>query len=65
MLVDADSRRLLGAALLGYHADEVVHALLDLMAADQPVDAIARTMHIHPTVSELVPTLLQQLEPLR
>ena len=65
VLVDADSRQLLGAALLGHHADEVVHALLDLMSAGQPVDVIARTMHIHPTVSELVPTLLQALEPLQ
>jgi pyruvate/2-oxoglutarate dehydrogenase complex dihydrolipoamide dehydrogenase (E3) component len=63
-LVDAESRRLLGAAILGYHGDEVIHALLDMMAAGQPVDSIARTMHIHPTVSELVPTLLQQLRPL-
>jgi pyruvate/2-oxoglutarate dehydrogenase complex dihydrolipoamide dehydrogenase (E3) component len=61
--VDADSRRLLGAAILGLNGDEVVHSLLDLMAAQQPVTVIARTMHIHPTVSELVPTLLQQLRP--
>ncbi len=64
VLVDAGSRRLLGAAILGYQGDEVVHTLLDQMAADQPVDGVARTMHIHPTVSELVPTLLQQLKPL-
>jgi pyruvate/2-oxoglutarate dehydrogenase complex dihydrolipoamide dehydrogenase (E3) component len=64
VLVDAESRRLLGAAILGYNGDEVVHALLDMMAAGQPVDTIARTMHIHPTVSELVPTLLRQLKPL-
>ena len=64
VLVDAESRRLLGAAILGHNGDEVIHALLDMMAAGQPVDAIARTMHIHPTVSELVPTLLQQLKPL-
>ena len=64
VLVDAESRRLLGAAILGMNGDEVVHALLDMMAAGQPVDTIARTMHIHPTVSELVPTLLQQLKPL-
>jgi pyruvate/2-oxoglutarate dehydrogenase complex dihydrolipoamide dehydrogenase (E3) component len=63
VLVDADSQRLLGAALLGLHGDEVVHSLLDTMAADQPVTSISRTMHIHPTVSELVPTLLQQLKP--
>ena len=63
-LVDAESDRLLGAAILGLNGDEVVHALLDLMAADRPASLLARTMHIHPTVSELLPTLLQQLEPL-
>ena len=64
VLVDAESKLILGAAVLGLNGDEVVHALLDVMAAKQPYTAIARTMHIHPTVSELVPTLLQQLQPL-
>jgi pyruvate/2-oxoglutarate dehydrogenase complex dihydrolipoamide dehydrogenase (E3) component len=64
VVVDAASRRLLGAAILGHNGDEVIHGLLDMMAAGQPVDRIARTMHIHPTVSELVPTLLQQLKPM-
>ena len=63
-LVDADTQRLLGAAILGLNGDEVIHALVDIMAADQPYTAIARAMHIHPTVSELLPTLLQQLKPL-
>ena len=63
VLVDADSQRLLGAAILGMNGDEVVHALLDTMAADRPYTVISRAMHIHPTVSELVPTLLQQLKP--
>ena len=63
-LVDAETDRLLGAAILGLNGDEVVHALLDWMAADRPVSLLARTMHIHPTVSELLPTLLQQLKPL-
>jgi pyruvate/2-oxoglutarate dehydrogenase complex dihydrolipoamide dehydrogenase (E3) component len=63
VLVDADSRRILGAAILGMNGDEVVHSLLDIMAADQPYTVVSRAMHIHPTVSELVPTLLQQLEP--
>ncbi|MBN8510244.1 MAG: FAD-containing oxidoreductase [Burkholderiales bacterium] len=63
VVVDADSRRLLGAAILGLNGDEVVHSLLDVMAAQQPVTVIARAMHIHPTVTELVPTLLQQLRP--
>jgi pyruvate/2-oxoglutarate dehydrogenase complex dihydrolipoamide dehydrogenase (E3) component len=53
-----------GAAILGLNGDEVVHGMLDVMAAGQPFTAISRTMHIHPTVSELVPTLLQQLKPL-
>jgi pyruvate/2-oxoglutarate dehydrogenase complex dihydrolipoamide dehydrogenase (E3) component len=60
-VVDADTDRLLGAAILGLGGDEVVHSLLDIMAADQPYTVIARAMHIHPTVTELVPTLLQQL----
>ncbi len=64
VLVDAESRLLLGAAILGLNGDEVIHGLLDIMAAGQPVTTIARTMHIHPTVSELVPTLLQQLRPM-
>ena len=62
VVVDAESRRLLGAAILGHNGDEVIHGLLDMMAAGEPVDRIARTVHIHPTVSELVPTLLQQLK---
>ena len=64
VLVDADTQLLLGAAILGLNGDEVVHALLDVMAAKQPYTVIARAVHIHPTVSELVPTLLQQLKPL-
>jgi pyruvate/2-oxoglutarate dehydrogenase complex dihydrolipoamide dehydrogenase (E3) component len=63
-LVDAETDRLLGAAILGLNGDEAVHALLDFMAADRPVSLLARTMHIHPTVCELLPTLLQQLKPL-
>jgi pyruvate/2-oxoglutarate dehydrogenase complex dihydrolipoamide dehydrogenase (E3) component len=64
VLVDADTQLLLGAAMLGLNGDEVVHALLDVMSAKQPYTVISRAMHIHPTVSELVPTLLQQLKPL-
>jgi pyruvate/2-oxoglutarate dehydrogenase complex dihydrolipoamide dehydrogenase (E3) component len=64
VLVDAQTKRILGAALLGIEADEVIHSLLDIMAADVPYTVIQRTMHIHPTVSELVPTLLGSLKPL-
>ena len=63
VLVDADTQRILGAAILGMNGDEVVHSLLDIMAADQPYTVISRSVHIHPTVSELVPTMLQQLKP--
>ena len=64
VVVDADSRRILGAAVLGVNGDEVVHAVLDVMAAGLPYTAISRTMHIHPTVAEYLPTLLGELKPL-
>ena len=64
VLVDADSKELLGASLLGLNADEVVHSLLDVMYARQPYTTIQRAVHIHPTVTELVPTLLGLLKPL-
>lgn len=63
VLVDADSQQILGAAILGLNGDEVVHSLLDIMAARQPYTVISRAVHIHPTVTELIPTLLQQLKP--
>ena len=63
-LVDADTQRLLGATLLGIEADEAIHGLLDVMGAGLPYTAVSRTMHIHPTVSELIPTMLQSLRPL-
>ncbi len=65
VLVDADTKHLLGAALLGIEGDEVIHALLDVMYARAPYTVIQRAMHIHPTVSELVPTLLEGLKPLQ
>ena len=55
---------LLGAAILGLYGDEVVHSLLDMMYAKRPYTTIQRAMHIHPTVTELVPTLLGELKPL-
>jgi pyruvate/2-oxoglutarate dehydrogenase complex dihydrolipoamide dehydrogenase (E3) component len=64
VLVDAESKLLLGAAILGLNGDEVVHSLLDVMYARRPYTTIERAMHIHPTVSELVPTLLGDLKPL-
>jgi pyruvate/2-oxoglutarate dehydrogenase complex dihydrolipoamide dehydrogenase (E3) component len=64
VVVDADTEEILGAAILGVGGDEVIHAILDIMTAKKPYTAISRTMHIHPTVSELVPTLLQEMKPL-
>ena len=64
VLVDADSRQLLGASLLGLNVDEVVHSLLDVMYARQPYTVISRAVHIHPTVTELIPTLLANLKPM-
>jgi pyruvate/2-oxoglutarate dehydrogenase complex dihydrolipoamide dehydrogenase (E3) component len=62
VLVDADTRELLGAAILGLNGDEVVHSLLDVMYAKQPYTTIQRAVHIHPTVTELIPTLLGTLK---
>jgi pyruvate/2-oxoglutarate dehydrogenase complex dihydrolipoamide dehydrogenase (E3) component len=64
VLADADTGRLMGTTILGLNGDEVVHSLLEVMAADQPYTVISRAVHIHPTVTELVPTLLQQLRPI-
>jgi pyruvate/2-oxoglutarate dehydrogenase complex dihydrolipoamide dehydrogenase (E3) component len=64
VLVDADTKLILGAALLGTGCDEVVHSLLDVMYAKAPYTVVERAMHIHPTVSELIPTMLQDLKPL-
>jgi pyruvate/2-oxoglutarate dehydrogenase complex dihydrolipoamide dehydrogenase (E3) component len=64
IFVDADTKRILGAALLGTEGDEAIHCVLDMMAAGAPYTALQRTMHIHPTVSELLPTLLGDLKPL-
>ena len=64
ILADAGDKRILGASILGVGGDEVVHSLLDLMYAKAPYTVMQRAMHIHPTVSELLPTMLGELEPL-
>jgi pyruvate/2-oxoglutarate dehydrogenase complex dihydrolipoamide dehydrogenase (E3) component len=63
--VDAETKRILGASLLGIEADEAIHCIIDVMSAGQPYTAISRSVHIHPTVAELIPTLLGNLAPLR
>ena len=64
VLADADSQELLGAAILGLNGDEIVHSLLDVMYAKKPYTTVQRAVHIHPTVTELIPTLLGNLEPI-
>ncbi len=63
VVVDADTRQILGAAILGVGGDEVVHVLLDVMYARAPYTLVQRAMHIHPTVAELLPTLMGELKP--
>jgi pyruvate/2-oxoglutarate dehydrogenase complex dihydrolipoamide dehydrogenase (E3) component len=64
IIVDADTEEILGAAILGLNGDEAIHCLLDTMYARQPYTVISRAVHIHPTVAELIPTVLQELQPL-
>ena len=64
VLVDAESERILGASLLCIEGDEIVHSLLDVMAAGASYKVVEHAVHIHPTVSELIPTLLGTLVPL-
>jgi pyruvate/2-oxoglutarate dehydrogenase complex dihydrolipoamide dehydrogenase (E3) component len=64
ILVDAESKLILGAALLGIEADEAIHSILDVMYARAPYTVIQNAVHIHPTVTELIPTLLADLKPL-
>ena len=64
ILVDAASRQILGAAILGPGGDEAIHCILDVMYAKAPYTVLQRAMHIHPTVSELIPTMLGELKSL-
>ena len=62
--VDADSKEILGAAILGVGGDEAIHCILDVMYAKAPYTALRRAVNIHPTVAELIPTVLDELKPL-
>lgn len=64
ILVDAETKEILGAAILGVEGDEAIHCILDIMYAKAPYTVIQRAVHIHPTVSELIPTMLGELKPL-
>jgi pyruvate/2-oxoglutarate dehydrogenase complex dihydrolipoamide dehydrogenase (E3) component len=65
ILVDRDSKQILGASFLGLAGDEVIHCILDLMYAKAPYTVMQRAMHIHPTVSEFIPTMMSELKPLQ
>jgi pyruvate/2-oxoglutarate dehydrogenase complex dihydrolipoamide dehydrogenase (E3) component len=65
ILVDKETKQILGASLLGLAGDEVVHCILDVMYAKAPYTILQRAVHIHPTVSEFVPTMLGDLVPLQ
>ena len=62
--MDAETQEILGAAVLGVGGDEVVHTILDVMYARAPYTVIQRAVHIHPTVAELIPTMLAGLKPM-
>jgi pyruvate/2-oxoglutarate dehydrogenase complex dihydrolipoamide dehydrogenase (E3) component len=64
ILVDEKTKQILGAALLGLSGDEVIHCILDVMYAKAPYTVLQRAVHIHPTVSEFIPTMLGDLRPL-
>jgi len=65
IIVDRGSKQILGAAFLGLEGDEVIHCVIDIMYAKAPYTVIQRAMHIHPTVSELIPTMMDELMPLQ
>jgi len=64
VVVDAETKAILGAAILGLNGDEAIHGMIDIMYAKAPYTTIQRAVHIHPTVSELIPTMLGELKPL-
>lgn len=64
ILVDAETKQILGASILGTSGDEAIHCILDIMYARAPYTTLQRAVHIHPTVSELIPTVLGDLKPL-
>jgi pyruvate/2-oxoglutarate dehydrogenase complex dihydrolipoamide dehydrogenase (E3) component len=65
IVVDAETKRILGAAILGTGGDEAIHGVLDIVNANVPYDVLQRAVPIHPTVSELIPTLLAEMQPSR
>jgi pyruvate/2-oxoglutarate dehydrogenase complex dihydrolipoamide dehydrogenase (E3) component len=64
VVVDAETHEILGAAIFGAGGDEAIHCILDIMSAKAPYTTLSRTVHIHPTVCELIPTMLEEMSPL-
>ncbi|MEA5447692.1 FAD-containing oxidoreductase [Leptolyngbya sp. CCNP1308] len=64
IVADAETQRILGAAILGVGGDEAIHGLIDIMTADQPYTTLQRAVPIHPTVSELLPTVVGEMQPI-
>ena len=64
VVIDADTEQILGATILGIGGDEIIHLFIDTMYAQKPYHVIKRAVHVHPTVAELIPTMLQDLKPL-
>jgi len=65
VLIDAQTKEILGATILGIGGDEIIHSIIDVMYAKAPYTVIQRAVHVHPTVSELIPTMLGELKPLK
>ena len=65
VLVDAETKKILGASILGTGGDEAVHCILSTMYAGAPYTTLSHAVNIHPTISELIPTMLQSMTPLR
>jgi pyruvate/2-oxoglutarate dehydrogenase complex dihydrolipoamide dehydrogenase (E3) component len=63
VVVDAETRRILGASILGTGGDEAIHGVIDVVNAGVPYDVLERSVPIHPTVSELIPTMLSEIRP--
>jgi len=64
-VIDAETRKILGATILGTSGDEAIHGIIDIMNAGVPYTILQRAVPIHPTVSELIPTLLGEMQPIR
>jgi pyruvate/2-oxoglutarate dehydrogenase complex dihydrolipoamide dehydrogenase (E3) component len=65
VLVDAESEQILGASFLGTSGDEAIHCILDVMYAKAPYPVLQHAVHIHPTIAEFIPTMLEDLAPLK